>query len=143
MPQIEELPRSLHRKCWCLDKMPWNAGKHINGSIKVSKEGKAKGDFMHNGCGTLDDLNPATDRAFGKMKPTITQRFAHDGLSYNIDCDSKFISFCFETEDGWKALWSKVSYASDKLAMVGLPTQDAVVKLFSKETLLRHSEGYR
>ncbi|KAE9389460.1 hypothetical protein BT96DRAFT_1003224 [Gymnopus androsaceus JB14] len=75
--------------------------------------GKAKGDFiMHRECGTLVDLNPATNRAIGKMK----------------------------TEKGWKAQWYKVFYIRDKLVMVGPPTPDAtekLAKLFSKDSLER------
>jgi hypothetical protein len=113
----------------------------------VSKEGKSRGDFiMHRECGTLVDLNPATDRAIGKMKTTITQRFSYEGVPYDVDCDNYFIFFCLRTDKGWKAQWYKVFYVKDKLVMVGPPTPDAVAKLaqlFSKDNLDKYPEGYQ
>jgi hypothetical protein len=58
---------------------------------------------MHRECGTLVDLNPETNRATGKMKITITQRFHKDGVPYDVDCDNVLIFFCLRTEKGWKA----------------------------------------
>jgi hypothetical protein len=101
---------------------------------------------MHRECGTLVDLNPTTDRAIGKMKTTITQRFEHQGVPYDVDCDNEFIFFCLRTKEGWKAQWYKVFYARDKLVMVGVPTQESVDKLaglFTKEELDKYPEGYR
>jgi len=73
---------------------------------------------MHRECGTLVDLNPATGRAVGKMKATITQRFVEKNkkqnedekskeresqpggdtteppLEYDVDCDCQFHFFC-------------------------------------------------
>ncbi|KAE9389466.1 hypothetical protein BT96DRAFT_890059 [Gymnopus androsaceus JB14] len=125
----------------------WSGGKHVDDFIKVSKEGKAKGNFiMHRECGTLVDLNPATNRAIGKMKATITQRFEYDGVPYDVDCDNETIFFCLKTEKGWKAQWFKVFYIRDKLVMVGPPTPDAtekLAKLFSKESLDKYPEGYQ
>ncbi|KAH8677829.1 hypothetical protein BX600DRAFT_450866 [Xylariales sp. PMI_506] len=125
----------------------WSGGRHIDDFIAVSKEGKAKGDFiMHRECGTLVDLNPATNRAIGKMKTTITQRFEYEGVPFDVDCDNEFIFFCLKTEKGWKAQWYKVFYVRDKLVMVGPPTSDAVeklAKLFSKENLDKYPDGYQ
>ncbi|KXJ88796.1 hypothetical protein Micbo1qcDRAFT_206942 [Microdochium bolleyi] len=54
----------------------WSKRLHIDAFIEASKKGKSAGDFiMHRECGTMVDLNPATGRAVGKMKVTITQRF--------------------------------------------------------------------
>ena len=125
----------------------WTGGLHIDDFIKASKAGKARGDFiMHRECGTLVDLNPATNRAVGKMKTTITQRFQHEGVPFDVDCDNEFVFFCLRTEHGWKARFFKVFYARDKLVMVGPPTPDAVEKLarlFSKEELAKYPEGYQ
>lgn len=125
----------------------WSGGKQIDDFIKVSKEGKAKGDFiMHRECGTLVDLNPVNDRAIGKMKTTITQRFQYEGVQYDVDCDNEFIFFCLRTENGWKAQWYKVFYVRDKLVMIGVPTLDAVNRLamlFTKEELEKYPEGYQ
>lgn len=102
---------------------------------------------MHRECGTLVDLNPATKRAVGKMKVTITQRFEYEGVPYDIDCDSVFVYFCFKTpEEGWKVHWYKVFYCKDKLVTVGVPTPEAVGKLarlFTDEELARYPEGYK
>ena len=102
---------------------------------------------MHRECGTLVDLNPKNNRAVGKMKVTITQRFTHDGVPYDIDCDAVFTYFCFKTpEHGWKIRWYKVFYCRDKLVTVGVPTPDALAKLsklFTDEELTKYPEGYK
>lgn len=49
---------------------------------------------MHRECGTLVELNASTNRAVGKMKATITQRFSGLGAGYDVDCDCRFIFFC-------------------------------------------------
>ncbi|KAJ1337291.1 nuclear transport factor 2 family protein [Microdochium nivale] len=97
----------------------WSKRLHIDAFIAASKKGKAAGDFiMHRECGTLVDLNPATGRAVGKMKATITQRFRQpvtvtaalsttdaavkaaadndNDLEYDVDCDCQFHFFCYK-----------------------------------------------
>ena len=102
---------------------------------------------MHRECGTLVDLNPAKNRAVGKMKATITQRFEHDGVPYDIDCESEFIFYCLKNANNeWKVRWKKVFYVRDKLVMVGVPTPDAVeklAKLFTKQELEKYPWGYQ
>lgn len=125
----------------------WTGGLPIDGFIEASKKGKAKGDFiMHRECGTLVDLNPAKDRAIGKMKTTITQRFAYKGVPYDIDCDNVFVFFCLRTDKGWKARYYKVFYARDKLVMVSPPTPEAtrtLAELFTPQALAKYPEGYQ
>ncbi|CAI4219015.1 unnamed protein product [Parascedosporium putredinis] len=54
----------------------WSGVQTIDSFIAMSRKGKANGAFIqHRECGTLVELNPATGRAVGKMKATITQRF--------------------------------------------------------------------
>ncbi|KAL1959527.1 hypothetical protein VTO42DRAFT_1972 [Malbranchea cinnamomea] len=74
----------------------WSGVLSIDDFIKVSKEGRQRGDFiMHRENGTLVDLNPATNRAVGKMKATITQRFTFEGgRNADVECDCRFIFFC-------------------------------------------------
>lgn len=102
---------------------------------------------MHQECGTLRDLNPVTSRAIGKMKTIITQRFEHEGMPYDVNCDNEFIFFCLKTERGWKTQWYKAFfYAQNKLAMVRVSTQESVtvlVKVFTEAELEKYPEGYR
>lgn len=126
----------------------WSGPKTIEEFIQVSKDGKANGDFiMHRECGTLVDLSPDRARAVGKMKVTITQRFVHQGVEYDVDCDGVFIYFCLKVPQvGWKIRWYKVFYCKDKLVTVGLPTPEAISKLaglFTQEELDKYPEGYK
>jgi len=74
----------------------WSGPRSVDDFINISKEGKKVGVFiMHRECGTLVELNRSTNRAVGKMKATITQRFKEaDGTEYDVDCDCRFIFFC-------------------------------------------------
>ncbi|KAI2612727.1 uncharacterized protein GGS25DRAFT_476854 [Hypoxylon fragiforme] len=104
---------------------------------------------MHRECGTLVDLNPAADRAVGKMKATITQRFRIGGddamgidpIVFDVDCDSRFHFFCFRDLDtkAWKVKYVKLIYEKDKL----IPVDGKTVPSFSKSTLDKYPEGYK
>lgn len=125
-----------------------SSGCKIDDFIQLSKEAKNSGQqITHRECGTLVDLNPTTNRAIGKMKTTISQRFSHNGIPYDIDCDCEFIFFCVKTPtEGWKVQWKKVFYVKDKLVIVGVPTPEVtetMAGLFDKESLDRHSRGYQ
>lgn len=126
----------------------WSGAQTIDSFIQISKDGKDKGAFiMHRECGTLVDLNPKTQRAIGKMKTTITQRFEYEGVPFDIDCDNYFIFFCLKDSNGdWKARWYKVFYVKDKFVPVGVPTaenMEKLAKLFSKENLEQYPWGYQ
>jgi hypothetical protein len=124
----------------------------------VSKEGKARGDFiMHRECGTAVDLNPQTRRAVGKMKATITQRFALPGpgsgsgdtvetVIFDVDCDCRFQFFCLEQpaeypsrRPEWKVRYVKLIYDKDKV----VPVDGKTAPTFSRDALRRCPEGYR
>ncbi|KAH7041562.1 uncharacterized protein B0I36DRAFT_230170, partial [Microdochium trichocladiopsis] len=149
----------------------WSKRLHIDDFIAASKKGKAAGDFiMHRECGTLVDLNPATGRAVGKMKATITQRFverrsaaasaAASGSShrddtsssssiieYDVDCDCQFHFFCerstsstSSTRGRWKVKYVKLIYSKDKVVPVDGGRQAPV---FSPEELAPFPAGYK
>ncbi|KAI0873304.1 hypothetical protein GGS24DRAFT_501897 [Hypoxylon argillaceum] len=133
----------------------WSKRQTIDSFIQVSKEGKTRGDFiMHRECGTLVDLNPQTRRAVGKMKATITQRFAIAGdaargvapVVFDVDCDCRFHFFCLEQPprgDGgspeWKVRYVKLIYDKDKV----VPVDGKTAPTFSEDVLRRCPEGYR
>lgn len=113
----------------------WSGALPIDDFIEISKRGKEAGAFiMHRECGTLVELNQATDRAVGKMKATITQRFtqqpdsttgsAHEPrggqLEWDVDCDCVFIFFCLrESKDRpWKTRFVKLFYMKDKIVSI-------------------------
>ncbi len=112
--------------------------------IQISKDGKAQGVFiMHRECGTLVELNPATHRAVGKMKATITQRFKEaDGLEYDVDCDCRFIFFCHKAGGAWKASYVKLFYDKDKI----VPADGSTAPRLTLEELMemeKYPEGYK
>ncbi|EFQ35405.1 catabolic 3-dehydroquinase [Colletotrichum graminicola M1.001] len=129
----------------------WSGALPIDDFIRISIEGKKMGDFiMHRECGTLVELNLAANRAVGKMKATITQRFKHrDGFEYDVDCDCRFIFFCerekvgrckggYERRD-WKAAFVKLVYEKDKV----VPVDGTSAPAFADEVLARYPTGYK
>jgi hypothetical protein len=102
---------------------------------------------MHRENGTLVDLNASTQRAIGKMKATITQRFTTAGptpaappIVYDVDCDCRFLFFCLRDESGaWKAKYVKLIYEKDKVC----PVDGQTVPQFDKATLDKYPEGYK
>ncbi|GAP88872.1 putative catabolic 3-dehydroquinase [Rosellinia necatrix] len=143
------------RSLFCQDAFvwtTWSKRQTIDGFIKVSKEGKSRGDFiMHRECGTSVDLNPHTRRAVGKMKATITQRFVIPGdakrgvesVFFDVDCDCRFHFFCLEQpgSDGseWKVRYVKLIYDKDKV----VPVDGKTAPVFSQEALQRYPKGYQ
>ncbi|KAI0480900.1 hypothetical protein GGR56DRAFT_688302 [Xylariaceae sp. FL0804] len=130
----------------------WSKRQHIDRFIEVSKQGKARGDFiMHRECGTLVDLNPSTGRAVGKMKATITQRFTLPPSSpgvepvvFDVDCDSRFQFFCQRTGPPgggeWRVKYVKLIYDKDKVVAVD---GGRAVPAFAPQALARYPAGYR
>jgi hypothetical protein len=105
---------------------------------------------MHRECGTLVELNLVTNRALGKMKATITQRFKTpadaDGnvIEYDVDCDCEFFFFCERLptngqERSWVVRYVKLIYMKDKV----VPVDGRSAPVFDKATLERFPVGYR
>lgn len=141
----------------------WSREQPYDVFIEKSKMGKAAGDFiMHRECGTLVELNPATERAVGKMKATITQRFTlssslgggegassngGDGFSsfepvvFDVDCDCRFHFFCLKDGEAgeWKVKYVKLIYEKDKV----VPVDGMRAPAFRKEVLDQYPEGYK
>ncbi|KAK7987479.1 Pea pathogenicity protein 2 [Apiospora arundinis] len=148
-----------YRSLFCKEAMvwtTWSKGQTVDNFIAISKRGKDRGDFiMHRECGTLVELSPShPDRAIGKMKATITQRFqtqasqanvfCPEGAEYDVDCDCRFIFFCVkqDAENGgkeWKAKYVKLFYEKDKV----VPVDGNRAPTFAPELLNSFPEGYR
>lgn len=142
----------------------WSGPLPIDDFIQVSKEGRGRGDFiMHRETGTLVDLNPTTNRAVGKMKASITQRFTipREGQSksdagpdfvFDVDCDVRFIFFCKKPSTStplcpdadrreWKIQYVKLFYEKDRLSPAdGRPES---VPRFDRVDLLKYPVGYQ
>ncbi|OJJ87520.1 uncharacterized protein ASPGLDRAFT_42540 [Aspergillus glaucus CBS 516.65] len=139
-----------------------NGSQPIDDFVKNSQKGREKGVFMaHRELGTLVDLNPSTNRAVGKMKVTITQRFIDPStkIEYDIDCDARFIMYCLKTpvpenagnpvpgtglgprasSGGWKIQFVKLIYEKDKVVSV----DGKSVPTFSKEELDKYAYAHR
>jgi hypothetical protein len=118
----------------------WSGGLSISDFIDVSIKGRANGDFiMHRENGTLANVNLSKQRGIGKMKATITQRFAMKGIPIDVECDCRFIFFC-KIEDGeWKAQYVKLFYEKDKV----VPVNGKDVPEFPQSELDKYTEGYK
>jgi len=124
----------------------WSGGLSIEDFIEVSKRGRGNGDFiMHRENGTLVDLNPKTNRAIGKMKATITQRFTFDGVQIDVECDCRFIFFCQKEPTStsstpiWKTQYVKLFYEKDKVIPVDGKT---LPKSWDPQNISKYPEGY-
>ncbi|KAK8026539.1 Pea pathogenicity protein 2 [Apiospora marii] len=149
-----------YRSLFCKEAMvwtTWSKGQTVDNFIAISKRGKDRGDFiMHRECGTLVEVSQShPDRAIGKMKATITQRFktqasqanvfCPEGTEYDVDCDCRFIFFCVKEKrpDGargeWKAKYVKLFYEKDKV----VPVDGNRAPTFDPELMASFPEGYR
>ncbi|RDW92896.1 nuclear transport factor 2 family protein [Aspergillus mulundensis] len=118
----------------------WSGGLSIDDFISTSIEGRANGDFiMHRVNGVLVDLNPKNDRAVGKMKATITQRFHFDGVDFDVECDCRFINFCLKTDGQWKVVYIKLFYEKDQM----VPVDGQNVPSFGRDELSQYPAGYQ
>ncbi|KAH8673719.1 hypothetical protein BX600DRAFT_433334 [Xylariales sp. PMI_506] len=131
----------------------WSKGRSIDDFIDISKKGKDKGDFiMHRECGTLVEYSAANNRAVGKMKATITQRFKVQptetttgtlaGAEYDVDCDCRFIFFCLKgayDTTSWKAKYVKLFYEKDKV----IPVDGNRAPVFAQSLLDKFPDGYK
>jgi hypothetical protein len=93
---------------------------------------------MHRENGTLVDLNLAKERAIGKMKATITQRFTIDSIDVDVECDCRFIFWCKKENGEWKVQYNRLFYEKDKL----IPVDGKTVPVFGKEQLEKYPVGY-
>lgn len=154
-----------YRECFADDAYvfsTWSGGLPIDDFIQSSKQSRANGDFvMHRENGILVDLNPSTNRAVGKMKATISQRFTDPAtkVEYDVDCDARFIMWCIKKSlprragnpvpgtglgpraisGGWKVQYVKLFYEKDKV----VPVDGKNVPEFAKEELEKFPYGYR
>ena len=120
--------------------LAWSGGLSIDDFIKVSIKGRANGDFiMHRENGTLVNLNLAKERAIGKMKATITQRFKIDNIPVDIECDCRFIFFVKKEDGEWKTQFVKLFYEKDKMIAVDGKTAPDV----PAGALDEYPEGYQ
>jgi hypothetical protein len=94
---------------------------------------------MHRENGTLVDLNLERERAVGRMKATVTQRFSIQGCDVDVECDCRVVFFVTKQHDGWKAQYSKVLYEKDKI----IPVDGKSVPDIDAESLRQFSAGYR
>lgn len=131
----------------------WSKAQTIDDFIAISKRGKDRGDFiMHRECGTLVELSCDNDRAVGKMKATITQRFkvqpgqanvfCGEGAEFDVDCDCRFIFFCLRDPaagGAWKTKYVKLFYEKDKV----VPVDGHRAPVFAPDVLAAFPEGYR
>ncbi|ROT38063.1 hypothetical protein SODALDRAFT_351219 [Sodiomyces alkalinus F11] len=143
----------------------WSGARSVDDFIAISKAGKASGAFIqHRECGTLVELNREMNRAVGKMKATITQRFVSpEGIEYDVDCDCRFLFFCTYVNESpmmmmegdsasgtgagvedvsggeWKAQYVKLIYEKDRL----VPVDGVNVPKFELEELEKYPVGYR
>lgn len=122
----------------------WSAGVPIDEFVRVSIEGRARGDFiMHRENGTLVELAEEKERAVGKMKTTITQRFVVDGgrVAFDVECDCRFIFFCRVERAEWKVQWKKVFY--EKSALRPVDGKSGSLPHFDPAALAEFPEGYK
>ena len=100
---------------------------------------------MHRENGTLVDLNPSTSRAVGKMKATITQRLSSNNITFDVECDCRFIFFCHKgptsassRKPEWKTQYVMLFYEMDQVAVDG-----KTVPTFTEEELSKYPVGYQ
>jgi hypothetical protein len=94
---------------------------------------------MHRENGTLVDLSLAKERAIGKMKATITQRFTIENIDVDVECDCRFIFWCKIENGDWKVRYNRLFYEKDKL----IPVDGKTVPAFGREELEKYPVGYR
>lgn len=117
----------------------------VDDFVVVSKLGKENGAIVtHRECGTIVELNTEAHRAVGKMKATISQRFSSEGVTFDIDCDCRFIFFCARDRQtwDWKVKFVKLFYEKDKI----VPVNGHSVPAFTTEEELEMASfpnGYR
>ena len=120
----------------------WSSGRPIDKFIEISQEHMKRDRIMHRMNGGYAEVNLAKNRAVGKMKATITQRFSGigGGGDCDVDCDSRFIFFCERTDGkNWKAKWVKLFYEKDK----AVPMDVTNPPIFDQKKLMTYPEGYR
>ncbi|KAK4047082.1 hypothetical protein OIV83_005645 [Microbotryomycetes sp. JL201] len=129
----------------------WSGGVPIDEFIKISETGFSKGvKIAHraNGC-TVDiaTSGPAKgQRALGKLKATITQRFtmptANEGETCQVDVDADCrLCFFVEKKNGtdWKCHFFKGFYEKDKMT----PVDPRRVPVIDDAKLAQFPEGYQ
>ncbi|KAL1998131.1 hypothetical protein VTN02DRAFT_6812 [Thermoascus thermophilus] len=150
----------------------WSGPLPIDDFIQVSKDGRSRSsgqDFiLHRETGTLVDLNPTTNRAVGKMKATVSQRFTiprqqqssgqqqgqqqPPDFVFDVDSDVRFVFFCKKPSTStplrpdadrreWKVQYVRLFHEKDRLCPVdGRPES---VPRFDRVDLLKYPVGYQ
>ncbi|GAA5851996.1 hypothetical protein JCM8547_000122 [Rhodosporidiobolus lusitaniae] len=128
----------------------WSGGVPIDEFIKISEAGFAKGvKIAHRVNGSTIDISTShPNRALGKLKATITQRFRMplaggkegETCDVDVDADCRLCFFLEKKEDGdWKNHFFKGFYEKDRLH----PVDPRFLPQIDDEELVKYPEGYR
>lgn len=117
----------------------WTGRTPIADFIKGSQAGMDKGVMIHHRIhGTTTDIQG--NRAFTKMKATITQRFTLEGgIEADAESDCRFAFFFEKRNNKWGAVYVRHWYEKDKL----IPVNPNKIPKVDEEHLNRFPKGYR
>ncbi|KAH7071852.1 hypothetical protein BKA63DRAFT_604821 [Paraphoma chrysanthemicola] len=118
----------------------WSGRVGYKDFIAASKAGMDKGAFIMHRChGCTTDIDPSGTRAVTKLKATITQRFVHEGVEFDVEADCRFCFFFEKVEGVWGARLVRHWYEKDKV----LPVNPAHYPKIDEEKAQTYPPGYR